>query len=94
MTNIYRGRFEPVPPEKQLVLFLWYSANQDSQREIAVLFDVGEWYVNTAVKNMAAVHVLTSILKCQIMTEKMKLAVHVKVCVAFRIWLEPWMELI
>ena len=55
LTKIYRGGFEPVPPEKQLLTFLWYAANQDSQREIAVLFDVGEWYVNTAVKNVAEV---------------------------------------
>jgi hypothetical protein len=39
----YHGGKEPISPETQLlVFFLWYVANQDSQREIGVLFGISE----------------------------------------------------
>jgi hypothetical protein len=38
----YRGGKETISPETQLLVFLWYVANQDSQREIGVLFGISE----------------------------------------------------
>lgn len=46
----YRGGKEPISPETQLLVCLWYVANQDSQREIGVLFGISEWSVNTMVR--------------------------------------------
>ena len=51
----YRGGKEPISPETQLLVFLWYVANQDSQREIGVLFGISEWSVNTIVKHVVEV---------------------------------------
>lgn len=37
-------------------MFLWYVENQDSQREIEVLFRIGEyWSVNTIIKHVVEV---------------------------------------
>jgi len=46
LTKTYRGRYLPISPEKQILVFLWYVTNQDSQREIAMLFGIGESAVN------------------------------------------------
>ena len=52
----YHGGKEPISPETQLlVFFLWYVANQDSQREIGVLFGISEWSVNIIAKHVVEV---------------------------------------
>lgn len=36
----HHGGKEVIPPEKQILIFIWYLSNQDSIREIAQLFNV------------------------------------------------------
>ena len=38
--NVVPGGKEAVNVDKQLLLFVWYMANQDSMREVSVLFDL------------------------------------------------------
>jgi hypothetical protein len=52
LTKIYHGGYFPVSPDKNILMFLWYAANQDSQREIELLFGTGEWAVNTYIKEV------------------------------------------
>lgn len=55
LKKVYRGGYLPISPEKQLLLYLWFAANQDSQREVAMLFGVGEWAVNKTIKQVSDV---------------------------------------
>ena len=47
-----RGK-EAITPRKQLLIYMWYLANQDSMREISHLFDVAESSVNKVLKKVA-----------------------------------------
>jgi hypothetical protein len=40
---------EQIPPEKQLLLFIWYISNQESMREAANLFGISIWTVHGTV---------------------------------------------
>jgi len=55
LTKLYHGGFLPVPPNKQLLIFIWYLSNQDSQREIALLFGVSEWFVHCCIRHVAEI---------------------------------------
>ncbi|KAJ8310300.1 hypothetical protein KUTeg_012165 [Tegillarca granosa] len=52
LTKVQHGGYAQVSVEKQFLVFLWYVANQDSQREIALIFGIGEWAVNNIVRNL------------------------------------------
>jgi len=92
----YSGGKEPIYPETQLLVFLWYVANQDSPREIGVLFGIGEWSVNTIIKHVVEVYVnvLMITLSYQMETVKRKLENHLKKVVGFLTLLVLWTELI
>lgn len=49
----FHGGYQPVSVETQILVFLWYVANQNSQREIALLFGLSEWSVNTIIHSVA-----------------------------------------
>lgn len=36
-------------------MFLWYVANQDSQREIGILFGISEWSVNIIIRSVVEI---------------------------------------
>jgi hypothetical protein len=55
LKKINHGGYIPIPPKDQLYIFIWYLANLDSQREIALLFGVSEWFVHTCIKNVAEI---------------------------------------
>ncbi|XP_046567601.1 putative nuclease HARBI1 [Haliotis rubra] len=50
-----RGGNHPVPPEKQLYIFLWYLSNLCSMREVSQLFDVSMSTVHKVVTNTSKV---------------------------------------
>lgn len=52
LTKNYHGGHFPVSPDKKILMFLWYAANQYSQREIGMMFGTGEWAVNTYIKEV------------------------------------------
>ena len=92
----YSGGKEPISPETHLLVFFWYVANQDSPREIGVLFGIGEWSVNTIIKHVVEVYVnvLMITLSYQMETVKRKLENHLKKVVGFLTLLVLWTELI
>lgn len=49
----FHGGYHPVSVETQVLVFLWYVSNQNSQREIALLFGLSEWSVNTIIHCVA-----------------------------------------
>ncbi|KAJ8300681.1 hypothetical protein KUTeg_022200 [Tegillarca granosa] len=50
----YGGSVEETDPSKQLLIYLWYMANQDSMREIAVQFGIGLSTVRGIIKRVNA----------------------------------------
>lgn len=55
LTKVQHGGYAPISVEKQFLVFLWYVAYQDSQREIAMIFGIGEWAVNNIIRNVSDV---------------------------------------
>lgn len=51
--NLWPGGSEPISPEKQLLIFLWYMANQESLREVGNTFAVGVTTVNEIVAKVS-----------------------------------------
>ena len=46
------GGIEQVSSNKQILIFLWYMANQDSMREVSQQFDIGTLTVHNILKNV------------------------------------------
>jgi predicted DNA-binding protein YlxM (UPF0122 family) len=44
---------QPISPRKQLLIFIWYIANQDSMREIANMFGVSRFTVHRIVRRVS-----------------------------------------
>lgn len=51
--NPWPGGSEPILPEKQLLIFLWYIANQESLREVGNTFAVGVTTVHEIVARVS-----------------------------------------
>lgn len=51
--NPWPGGSEPILPEKQLLIFLWYIANQESLREVGNTFAVGVTTVHEVVARVS-----------------------------------------
>lgn len=51
--NPWPGGSEPILPEKQLLIFLWYIANQESLREVGNTFAVGVATVHEVVARVS-----------------------------------------
>lgn len=51
--NPWPGGSEPILPEKQLLVFLWYKANQESLREVGNTFAVGVTTVHEVVARVS-----------------------------------------
>lgn len=52
----------PIPPEKQILVYLWYMANQDSMREIARLFGISTFTVHRCARRVSEA-ICTHLLK-------------------------------
>ncbi|XP_060083974.1 uncharacterized protein LOC132563238 [Ylistrum balloti] len=52
LLKTYRGGYLLILPDKQLLIFVWYCADQDSQREIAVLFGIESFKVMSGIGNI------------------------------------------
>ena len=48
----YRGGHEPIQPDHQLFVFLWYLCNQQSMREVSQLFGVSKSTVHGVVRTV------------------------------------------
>ena len=52
LSREYGGGIEQVSPNKQILIFLWYMANQDSRREVSQQFGIGTPTVHNILKNV------------------------------------------
>ncbi|XP_041347129.1 protein ANTAGONIST OF LIKE HETEROCHROMATIN PROTEIN 1-like [Gigantopelta aegis] len=51
----YVGGNEPLPPDQQLSIFIWYIANQESMREVSQVFGVSMSTVHSVVQKLCDV---------------------------------------
>jgi hypothetical protein len=52
LSREHGGGIEQMSPNKQILIFLWYMANQDSMKEVSQQFGIGTSTVHNILKNV------------------------------------------